>query len=495
MANAVSGRTVEMHSMESPSEHSGSLPSSRHEGGQKVKALDWEGPNDPANPWNWPASKRWYGTVVPGSLCFLVTFASSVYVPGVYEVAAKFDVSITVALLGISMYVVGLGLGPMFSAPLSEVFGRKMVYFVNLPIFLLFTMGAGLAQNIQTLVICRMFSGIFGGPAVAVSAGSFVDVWDLKSSGSAVSVQAIASFMGPALGPIVGGYLAEYEGWRWTLWIIIILGGALLVPLYFMEESYKPVILKRRALARGEELPPKPDPKEALRLIFTITLARPIMMLLKEPIVQAVALYSAFAFAVLFGFFEAYPVAFQKEYGFALGETGLCFLGIAGGLIIGCMIYLVQDRLVYVPALKKHNGTPPAEVRLVSAMIGSFLMPIGLFWFAWTARKEVHWISPVLAGVPFGSGLVLIFLTAIMYILEVYPPLVAASAIAALGLLRYLMAMAFPLFTVRMYDNLGIAWGTSLFGFVALAMAPIPWAFQRWGPQIRAMSRYNAIVE
>ena len=76
------------------------------------------------------------------------------------------------------------------------------MYFVNLPIFLLFTLGAGLAQNIQTLVICRMFSGIFGGPAVAVSAGSFVDVWDLKSSGSAVSVQAIASFMGPALGTI-----------------------------------------------------------------------------------------------------------------------------------------------------------------------------------------------------------------------------------------------------------------------------------------------------
>jgi len=218
-------------------------------------------------------------------------------------------------------------------------------------------------------------------------------------------------------------------------------------------------------------------------------------MLLKEPIVQAVALYSAFAFAVLFGFFEAYPVAFQKEYGFALGETGLCFLGIASGLIIGCIIYLIQDRLVYVPAMKKYNGSPPAEIRLVPAMIGSFLMPIGLFWFAWTARKDVHWISPVLAGIPFGSGLVLIFLTAILYILEVYPPLVAASAIAALGLLRYLMAMAFPLFTVRLYQNLGIAWGTSLFGFIALAMAPIPWAFQRWGPQIRAMSKYNAIVE
>jgi MFS family permease len=130
----------------------------------------------------------------------------------VYEVSAEFDVSITTALLGVSMYVIGLGLGPMFSAPLSEVFGRKMVYFVNLPIFMLFTMGAGLAQNIETLCVCRTFAGIFGGPALAVSAGSFVDVWDLKTSGSAVTVQAFATFMGPALGkfPRAQGYQKAY---------------------------------------------------------------------------------------------------------------------------------------------------------------------------------------------------------------------------------------------------------------------------------------------
>ncbi|KAL0635824.1 Polyamine transporter 4 [Maublancomyces gigas] len=478
-------------STKSPSEHSGPLPQKPE--GVPAGPLDWDGPDDPDNPWNWPSSKRWFGTIVPGCFCLLVTFSSSVYVPGVYEVVKEFNVSLTVALLGISMYVVGLGLGPMFSAPLSEVFGRKMVYFVNLPFFLLFTMGAGLAHNIQTLIICRMLSGIFGGPALAVSAGSFVDVWELKSSGLAVSVQAIATFMGPALGPIVGGYLAERESWRWTMWIILILGGAMMIPLYFMEESYKTVILKRRAIARGQELPPKPDPKKALKMIFTITLARPSVMLFTEPIVQAVALYSSFAFAVLFGFFEAYPVAFQLEYGFALGQTGLCFLGIAGGLIIGCIIYLVQDKLVYAPALKKHNGNPPPEIRLVPAMIGSVLMPIGLFWFAWTAKKEVHWISPVLAGAPFGAGLVLVFLTAVMYILEVYPPLVAASAIAALGLLRYLLAMAFPLFTPNMYDKLGIAWGTSVFGFISLALMPIPWVFQRFGPRIRALSKFDAV--
>ncbi|KAI5805604.1 major facilitator superfamily domain-containing protein [Peziza echinospora] len=459
-----------------------------------TSSLDWDGPDDPANPYNWPLAKRWYGTVVPGLLCLLVSFSGSVYVPGIYEISTRFNVSLVVALLGLSMYVIGLGLGPMLSAPLSEVYGRKVVYFVNLPIFLLFIAGAALAQNIETLVICRMFAGIFGGPALAVSGGSFVDVWELKSSGLAVSVQAIATFMGPAVGPIVGGYLAERKGWEWTMYIILIFGGFMLIPLYFMEESYKPVILKRRALARGQQLPPKPDPKKAFKLIFTITLARPALMLLKEPIVQAVSIYSSFAFAVLFGFFAAYPYTFATEYGFRLGETGACFAGIGGGLLLGCGIYLLQDRLCYIPAVKKGNGVVEPEVRLVSAMIGSFLMPIGLFWFALTARSDIHWISPVLAGVPFAAGLVLIFLSAIMYILEVYPPLVAASAFAALGLLRYLLAMAFPLFTAQMYERLGIAWATSVFAFIAVLLMPIPWVFKRWGPKIRERSRFNAVT-
>lgn len=211
------------------------------------------------------------------------------------------------------------------------------------------------------------------------------------------------------LGPVVGGYLVDAKGWRWTMWIVIILGGALLVPLALLEESYKPVILKRRALARGQALPPKPDPKTALKMIFTITLARPTLMLFKEPIVQAVALYSSFAFAVLFGFFEAYPFVFQREYGMNLGETGLCFLGIAAGLCVGCIIYLVQDKVFYVPARRKHHGSPPPEIRLIPAMIGSGLMPVGLFWFAWTARADIHFIVPCIAGVPFGAGLVLVF--------------------------------------------------------------------------------------
>lgn len=89
----------------------------------------------------------------------------------------------------------------MIGAPISETRGRKAVYLSTLPISLLFTMGAGLAQNLETLLICRFLSGAFGSPTLAIGAGTIADVWILEEGGGLASVLVIlAPFMGPALG-------------------------------------------------------------------------------------------------------------------------------------------------------------------------------------------------------------------------------------------------------------------------------------------------------
>jgi len=133
------------------------------------------------------------------------------------------------------------------------------------------------------------------------------------------------------------------------------------------------------------------------------------------------------------------------------------------------------------------------EKRLYAAMLGSVGLPMGLFWFAWTARKDVHWISPILATIPFAWGNLCVFTSVALYLVDVYGPLTGASAMAANGLLRYILAAAFPLFTVQMYEKLGIAWATSLLGFVSLGLLPIPWIFFSYGPKIRSMSKYETI--
>ena len=124
-------------------------------------------------------------------------------------------------------------------------------------------------------------------------------------------------------------------------------------------------------------------------------------------------------------------------------------------------------------------------------MLGSLGIPIGLFWFAWTAKPSIHWISPTLAGIPFGMGNLSLFITAALYMVDCYGPLYGASAMASNGLARYTYAAAFPLFSIQMFDGLGTSWAASLLGFFSLLLLPIPFVFFRFGPKIRSYSPYN----
>jgi hypothetical protein len=79
------------------------------------------------------------------------------------------------------------------------------------------------------------------------------------------------------------------------------------------------------------------------------------------------------------------------------------------------------------------------------------------------------------------------------YLLDTYQALIGASALAANGLLRYLLGAVFPLFTLQMYEGMGIAWATSLLAFVTLALMPIPWVLFKFGHSIRGRSSYDTL--
>ncbi|KAK9484563.1 major facilitator superfamily domain-containing protein [Lipomyces starkeyi] len=373
--------------------------------------LDWGGPDDPENPKNWPLWRRY-------------TFGPSIFVSGTDYIAFEFGTSRTVALIGLSLYLIGLAL-----------------YFTSIPISMLFTSGIGNAHNIGIVLVCRFLAGFFASPVLAVAGGTIQDLWCPDMVGPAMCGFCLAPFAGPVLGPIIGGFLIEKMSWR-------------------LDHTYKPIILKPRAKKRGLALPPK-LPSE-----------RPFAVLVFEPIVLALSVYMSFVYAVLFGFFEAFPFVFTTVYDFNSGDTGLTFLGIGVGLLIGAAIYLFLDRTKYVPAMRL-PVPPPPEFRLLPAKIG--------------ARA----LDRTLYGVPFGMALLLLFFTMAMYFTLCYPAMATASALAANNMLRYLMAAGFPLFTIQMYEKMGIDWATSFYGFVALAMLPVRWALDGYGARLRAGSRYG----
>ena len=286
-------------------------------------------------------------------------------------------------------------------------------------------------------------------------------------------------------------------------------GAVVIVMGIFKKETYKKIILQKRA--KRLNLPPPPNPmatmsaSKKLNFILTVTLSRPIRMLLTEPIVAFLAIYTAFNFGVLFIFFAAFPVVFESPfpeiqiYHFTPGQTGLTFIGIGVGILCAGILFIILDKLFYQPLARlqitQYGKDPrslllPPEKRVLPAIIGSFCLPISLFWFAWTARADVHWIVPIIGTMLFGAGNILVFFTAVMFQIDCFGPLMGASAMAANGILRYMAGAVFPLFARQMYRALGVAWATSLLGFVTLILMPLPWVLLIYGPKIRAKSGY-----
>lgn len=437
--------------------------------------------------------------LVVSAIGFVSTLAASIYASGHEDVAREFNVSATLALLPLSFYNLGMAFGPMIASPMSETFGRKAVYLTTTPLFALFTLGSGFSQDLASLTVCRFFAGFFGAPAVSIASATIADTTIPSKRGAPLAAYYTIPFVGSLLGPLIGNFVVSSKGWRWTMWTVLFFSVTVFPMLAFVRESYRRTILQRIAKKEGLELPQaRRSPSKIVRQFFTTTVTRPVHMLMTEPIVGFVCLYCSFQFALLYTFVIASPYVYSTVYGFSLTQQGLSFLGFITGAFVAPMITMSLDHFMYQKKYRIWAETVgpgirefPPEPRLYPAMVGSIVLPSGLFFFAWTARSSIHWMCPIVAQAITMLGSILAYVGANMYLVDTYGPLYGASAAGANSLARYTLSAAFPLFTIQMYKGLGVHWATSLLGFCTVAMMPIPWVFHKWGPKLRERSKYE----
>lgn len=441
--------------------------------------------NDPRNPMLYSETKKWSLTFVVAMATLAVAFVSSAYSGGADEVIRQFEVSKEVFTLGISLFVLGFAVGPLLWAPMSELFGRQILFITTYAGLTAFNAGAAGAQNIQSLIIMRFFAGAIGSSPLTNAGGVIADMFSAKERGLAMSLFAAAPFMGPTLGPIVGGFVGETVGWRWVEGVMAIFTGVLWIAgSLLLPETYPPVILRARAkeLSRrtGKVYKTRGDIDQgetSAAEVFKTSLSRPWVLLFMEPIVLLLSIYMAIIYGTLYMCFSAFPIVYQQDRGWSPGIGGLAFLGVMVGMLFA-VAYSVYANKRYVKISNENDGFAPPEARLPLCMVGSVAVPIGLFWFAWTNYPSIHWIVSIMAGAPFGFGMVLIFLGIMNYLIDSYT-IFAASVLAANSVLRSLFGAAFPLFTSQMYANLGIHWASSIPAFLALMCVPFPFLFYK----------------
>lgn len=445
---------------------------------------------------NWPKAKKWRVTLIMGSMTWVITFASSVFSTATVVTAEQYGVSIEVMILGVSLFVLGFAFGPVLWGPLSEVYGRKYPLFFGYFVMAIFQIAVAVAQNLHTIMICRFFGGFFGSAPLAIVGGAFVDFWEAVDRGVAVTIFAGATFIGPIAGPIVGGFIVDSSlGWRWTEYITAIMAFFFgFLAILFVPETYHPVLLQRRAKKLRYEtnnwaIHSKHDEQHInIKAIASKVLVKPFVMMAKEPILVLVTIYMALVYGILYLFFEAFPIAFQQKRHWNEGVGALPFISIGIGVLLGGL-YIIYTTKTRFKRKMEHHGRVIPEERLPPMIVGGFVFPAGLFWFAWTSSPNITWVPQVLSGIPIGAGILLIFLQGFNYIIDVYL-MHAASAIAANTFVRSAVGAGFPLFATYMFDNLGVDWATSLLGFVCAALCPVPILFYIYGAKIRSLSKF-----
>ncbi|KAM0518132.1 hypothetical protein ACHAPE_004539 [Trichoderma viride] len=408
----------------------------------------WE--DDPENPWNWPTWKKTVMVVMISSQALTASIGTSIISPSRTELMDIFNISSTEAILPVTLYTIALGFGPIVGGPLSETVGRLPVYAGALILGALFTLGAGFAKQFSALCVLRFLAGFCWAPVLAVAPGSLAETFEPRVRGFVFAICILMPFLGPGLGPVIGAFATTGKDWQWTQWSLLFFAVWSLLWIPLTQETFHPTIKARLAKKRGQGIPQKTPVLARLRAFAVVAVIRPLRMLFFEPIVTFICLYVACEFGTLFSFFAGVPYTFATVYGFSTDDAGLLFLAIVIGSLLGLVTIVLCDLFLYRKQASRYasNKIPP-EYRLYPALLGSVGLPVGLFWFAWSARPDIHWLSPAAAIVPFAWGNLCIFISTVQYFSDTYQGNIVASVASANSLARYGFAGVFPLFTLQ----------------------------------------------
>jgi len=395
---------------------------------------------------------------------------------------------------------------------MSEMFGRMPIYNICNVLFIVFNIACALSNSMGMLIAFRLLAGCAGASPLTLGGGTIADMFPPEQRAGAMAIYSMGPLLGPIIGPVCGGFLVESLSWRWVFWILAIFGGVFGVSLAFVgRETFHQTILNAKVARLRKEtgntqLRSKLNNGLLPKEVFARAIARPMKMLFLSPIVFLMSLYISVNYGILYLFFTTMTFVFEGQYGFSSGAVGLAYLGMGVGMILGMgALGTLSDKNI-----KKHqakgNAKPEHRLPMFLTIPGAVSLPLSIFLYGWTTYYGVHWIGtsshlslnrvvltatvPIIGTAFIGVGNLTAMMTIQTYLVDAFT-VHAASAIAANTVLRSVFGAVLPLAGLDMYDKLGLGWGNSLLGFVALAFIPVPVMFRLYGERIRTNPKFQ----
>ncbi|KAI5477609.1 hypothetical protein MNV49_006096 [Pseudohyphozyma bogoriensis] len=453
------------------------------------------------SPHHWKTSYRWALTCLAGLFVLNATFASSAPSNLIPQIIEHFHVSEEVGVLLIAIFVAGYCLGPLLWGPLSERYGRRKIMYISFFPYFMFQLGCALSPNIGALLAFRFLGGCFASSPLTASGAIIADLWDADRRGDALAIFALMPFAGPALAPIISGFMyVTGTDYKWIFWVLFIFAGVCFILIVaLLPETYAPYILyteaKRLRKETGDDRwhAATEGRVETFKDVLRRTVAKPFIMIMEEPMLLVLTIYMSFLYGVIYLLFEAVPIIFVEQHGLNSGEAGLVFLALLSGGVIGVLSYIFYFNPAYKRKHHELGGKPvPPEVRLIPICVAAPGLAISFFWIAFTSYPSISIASPILAIVLLGACVLWIFLGVFNYLIDTYL-MNAASALAINTVCRSAFGAGFPLFATQMYNKLSTPGATGLLAGIATVFIPVPFVLYRYGKKIRMMSK-NAII-
>ncbi|KAJ1558237.1 hypothetical protein HK096_002771, partial [Nowakowskiella sp. JEL0078] len=458
--------------------------------------LGWNGPEDPENPKNWKLSRKWAACITVSIFTVISPMSSSMIAPALPQmsedlgIVEKLDIQMTM-----SIFVFALAVGPLIMGPLSEIYGRVIVIQISNLVYLVSNILCGFCTNKWQITLLRFISGLGGSAPLTIGGSVVSDLFIAEERGNAMSIYSVTPQLGPALGPILGAFIVKYMNWRWIFYatsiadILVQLAG-----LFFLQETYGPVLLRRKAKKLMKESGSLDihesihDHESSVSMKILTSAVRPFRLLATQPIVQVLSLYMSFLYGkrVLYILLSTFPQLWSDRYNEPTDIAGLNYISLGLGMFLGSQITArISDKL-YATLKARNNNEGKPEFRVPLMIPGAILLPIGLFIYGWTAEYQTHWIWPNLGVLIFSFGSATGFQCISIYVVDSYN-LYSASAMGCVLSLRACAGFLFPLFAPYMYNSLDYGWGNSLLAFIGIFIGiPSPILLWYYGPSLRA---------
>ncbi|KAG5359048.1 putative MFS-type transporter [Yarrowia sp. C11] len=456
--------------------------------------VQWDTVNDPRYPFNWPNYKKYLVVASQALSAIGPQMCSSMYGSAVSHIEDMFGVAKDVAMLSTTVYMMGIAVGPMFCAPMTESFGRKIGVFWPFFVSLIFTFLTVSVTSFPTFMVLRFLSGALSSPPILSSGGALKDMFTPERRPYVLLLYAIIVAGGPAMGPILGSQVIKWTGDFRHLSLVagvyqLIICSANLV---FMPETYAPVILQKIvrnfSLDAGglRNLVTERDLGGHARGFSVKNLLRPYQIML-TPVMLPLQMYAAIMFGLMYMAISLVPNAVVKEHGWTRDRAAWINLTFIAGLVCasGGIVWSIW---YFNRMLKKHGGSnKEPEKRLLIMLPGSLFPPIGCFLCYFFFDQT--WAISVVLLLLLGIGFFTIFQSTLNYVVDIHSEY-SASAVSALTFLRSIFAGVLPFIGMAAIERVSFATLCLILGIITSAMCAVPWFIFKWGPGLRAKSTF-----